>query len=90
MSIKRKIINDETLLFVDSIVEKEASGLSKKSVQNYREVYERFRHEINDKLSKESINKWVQSLIKKGMNPISINYFITQIRVFAYWLIEND
>lgn len=28
-------------------------------------------------------------MIDSGMNPISINFYISQIRVFVYWLVKN-
>lgn len=87
--VKRKHTNDEGLLFCDFVVEKEASGLSKKSIDNYKEVYARFVHEVGQKISKNSIYQWVHMLISSGMNPISINYYINQIRVFVNWLISN-
>ena len=40
--IKRKMIKNENLLFNDFIVEKEANGLAKKSIENYVKVYERY------------------------------------------------
>ena len=87
--VKRKQADNEVLFFLNFIAEKEASGLSKKSVDNYKEVYSRFTKEIGEKISKESINKWIHMMIKNEMNPISINYYINQIRVFSYWLMNN-
>ena len=83
MKVKRKYENDESLLFHDFIVEKEASGLLKKSIKNYRDVYDRFTRDIGQPISKNSINNWIHLLLERGMNPISINYYINQIRVFS-------
>lgn len=87
--IKRKHTNDEGLLFCDFIAEKETSGLSNKSIQNYKDVYARFVREVGQKISKNSIRDWIEKMIQNGMNPISINFYLNQIRVFAYWLINN-
>ena len=87
--IQKRHTSNEGFLFADFIAEKEASGLSKKSIQNYRDVYDRFVKEIGQKISKESIQQWVHLLLSKKMNHISINYYLNQIRVFANWLIEN-
>lgn len=87
--IKRKHTNDEGLLFCDFIAEKEASGLSKKSIQNYIDVYKRFKREMNSNISKESIQFWIKNYVESGMNPISINFYINQIKVFANWLMSN-
>ena len=87
--IVRKHTDDEGLLFYDFVVEKEASGLSKKSIKNYKEVYSLFVKEVGQKISKKTISNWIHQMIDSGKNPISINYYICQIRVFAYWLIKK-
>ena len=87
--IKRKQTDDEGLLFYEFIVEKESSGLSKKSIKNYKEVYSLYVKEVGKKISSESITNWIHKMIDSGKNPISINYYICQIRVFAYWLIKS-
>ena len=71
-------------------MEKEASGLSKKSIKNYKDVYDRYTRDVGQPISKNSVNNWIHLLLERGMNPISINYYINQIRVFSYWLIENN
>ena len=87
--VKRKTAKNEAFLFENFIVEKEASGLSKKSIDNYREVYARFVREMAQKVSKNSIYGWIRLMLDNKMNPISINFYINQIRVFAYWLMRN-
>ncbi len=86
---KRKQAKDEGFLFYNFVSEKEALGLSKKSIQNYEETYMRFTREIGKRICKESINEWIHKMLSNQMNPISINFYIVQIRVFANWLIEN-
>ena len=78
------------LLFCDFITEKEASGLSNKSIQNYKEAYHRYCKEIGPSIDKESVQKWVQFLLSKSMNHISINHYLNHLRVFAYWLMKNE
>ena len=82
--IKRKMIKNENLLFNDFIVEKEANGLAKKSIENYVKVYERYCKEIGEEISKKSVLKWIKFLSDKGLDSISINFYIVQLRVFAY------
>ena len=89
MKVKRKYANSEAFLLADFIAEKEASGLSKKSIQNYEKVHARYVHEIGKPLSKKSINEWIHLMFSHKMNPISINFYINQIRVFAYWLMSK-
>ena len=88
-AIKLRRHDNECLLFFDFISEKEAYGLSKQSIENYKKVYDAFRHQMGQNITQESINKWIHMMINKCMNPISINFYISQIRVFAYWLIKN-
>lgn len=89
LQIKRKHIDNTGLLFCDFIAEKEAEGLSKKSLDNYREVFHRYTLEIGKPLSKESITEWVKKFVDNGTNPISINFYLNQIRVFVNWLSKN-
>lgn len=87
--VKRKHANSEAFLFADFIAEKEASGLSKKSIQNYETVHSRYLREIGKPLSKKTINDWVHLMFVNKMNPISINFYINQIRVYAFWLMNK-
>ena len=47
--VKQKHANNEAILFCDFVVEKEASGLSKKSIDNCKDVYARFVREAEIK-----------------------------------------
>ena len=87
--IKRKHTNDEGLFFYEFVSEKEASGLSKKSIQNYKDVYARFVREQGQPITKNSVNSWIRSMQQNGMNPISINFYIVQLRVFANWMMKS-
>ena len=70
----------------------------KKRLQDYqnnlllttKKVYAAYKSQTNRKISKSSISNWIHKMIHKGMNPISINFYITQIKVFANWLIKNE
>lgn len=86
--MKRKQGKNEGLFFCDFIAEKEASGLSKQSIINYKKVYAIFKHQMNRKICYDSVSRWIRKLIDKGMNPISINFYITQLKVFVNWLIK--
>jgi integrase/recombinase XerD len=88
--IIRKILEDSNFLFSEFISEKIALGLSSSSIANYEVVHRRFKQEINLPISKDSIQSWIHLLINKGMNPISINFYLVQIRVYAYWLMANE
>lgn len=87
--VKRKHANSEAFYFADFIAEKEASGLSKKSIQNYVDVRLKYMREIGKTLSEENIKEWVHMMLSNKMNPISINFYINQIRVYAYWLMSK-
>lgn len=87
--IIRKNLEDSTFLFTEFISEKIALGLSSSSIANYEEVHRRFKQEMNMPISRESIQSWIHLLIGKKMNPISINFYLVQIRVYAYWLMKN-
>ena len=89
MKVKLKSTVNEVIFFKNFIVEKEALGLSKKSIENYKKVYSKFTKDIGEKISKESISKWIQMMMSSDMNSISVNFYIVQIRVFAYWLMNN-
>ena len=83
-------MDDMGLLFCNFIAEKEACGLSKKTIENYKESYFRYCKEIGLDISKDLIQKWVQLFLAKGMNHISINHYLNHLRVFVYWLMDND
>jgi len=87
--VKRKHANSEAFYFADFIAEKEASGLSKKSIQNYIDVHSKYIREVGNTLSEETIKEWVHTMLSNKMNPISINFYINQIRVYAYWLMNK-
>lgn len=87
--IKRKLTFDLDLLFCEFLAEKETLGLSKRTLQNYESSYKKYVSEIGKTISKESIEKWIKSLIDKKMNPISINHYVTHLRVFAYWFMNK-
>lgn len=87
--IKPRHAKNEDFFFYDFISEKETLGLSKKTIQNYRDVYARFCREIGEKIGKDSVQKWIHQMIDSGMNPISINFYIVHLRVFAYWLMKK-
>ena len=82
------MVRDEGLLFCEFINEKEAIGLSKQSITNYKKVYKIFVKQIGKKIDKNSFEKWVHMMIYSGMNSISINFYITQLKVFVNWLIQ--
>ena len=83
--MKRKQGKNEGLFFCDFIAEKEASGLSKQ----YKKVYAAFKSQTTRNLSQSSVSAWIYKMIHKKMNPISINFYIAQIKVFVNWLIKN-
>jgi integrase/recombinase XerD len=85
----RKNIEDSTFLFAEFIAEKIAQGLSNSSISNYEVVHKRYMKEMKVPISKESIQDWIHLLLNKKMNVISINFYVVQLRVFAYWLMEN-
>lgn len=87
--MKRKQGKNEGLFFCDFIAEKEASGLSKQSIINYKKVYAAYKAQTNRKISQISISNWIHKMISKKMNPISINFYIAQMKVFVNWLIKN-
>ena len=87
--MKRKQGKNEGLFFCDFIAEKEASGLSKQSIINYKKVYASYKAKTNRKISQSSISNWIHKMISKKMNPISINFYIAQMKVFVNWLIKN-
>ncbi len=39
--------------------------------------------------SLKTVDNWIQSLIDKKMNLISINFCISHIRAYLYWLIKS-
>ena len=82
--IKRIQSDYESLFFCDFVSEKEALGLSKQTIDNYKQVYDLFRRQTGQKISQDSISKWVHMMIKGDMNPITINYYIGQLKVFAF------
>ena len=87
--IRRKIDRNESILFSDFIVEKEAHGLALKSIENYKKVYERYCKEIGEDITEKSVLKWIKYLKDKKIDTISINFYIVQLRVFAYWLMKH-
>lgn len=89
VQIGHKISEDSSFLFSLFIDEKESNGLSPKSIKNYKDVFARYQKEINKPISKESIQEWIHFLLSRKMNPISINFYIVQIRTYAYWLMNN-
>ena len=88
--IIRKNVEDSTLFFSEFISEKIALGLSSSSIDNYEVVHKRFLQEMKVPISKQSIQDWIQLLLSKKMKPISINFYLVQIRVYAYWLMANE
>ena len=55
--MKRKQGKNEGLFFCDFIAEKEASGVSKQSIINYKKVYAIFKRQMNRKICKAEIVK---------------------------------
>ncbi len=84
--IKRKHTNKEGLFFYDFLSEKESSGLSKKTLQNYLESYLRFKREVGKAINEDSIKEWTIKMLSESMNAISINYYLRHIKVFVNWL----
>ncbi len=88
--IIRKNVEDSTFLFSEFISEKIALGLSSSSIKNYKVVHKRYMQEMKVSVSKQSIQDWIHLLLSKKMKPISINFYLVQIRVYAYWLMANE
>lgn len=80
--------------FDSFIREKQARGCSKECIDNYTISYNKLIKDTGLSASKditrELINDWIVSMQDSDLSDSSVNHYITEIRVFAYWLMENE
>lgn len=91
--VKDSLITDEIRAFLDS---KRAEGLSLPTLNNYTISLQKFIADNNlslcycSAITKELVQGWITSLINAGGNSNSIKHYIREVRVFLYWLMEQD
>lgn len=97
--MKRRIevvptISDRIKMFV---VEKQAQGLSLSTLENYSVSLRIFMRENSltgdepvTALTKEMVQNWITGMIENELNSNSIKHRIRDIRVFYYYLMENE
>ena len=90
---KDTLILDEIKAFID---DKRAGGLTTPTLNNYTISLQKF---VNDNdlttancsmITKDLVNNWITSLLDIGANSNSIKHYIREVRVFLYWLMEQD
>lgn len=83
--------------FEEFIQEKEASGLSKSTVRNYKQSYEMFYkysefdgNTLIDDIDIRMIYKWTTHMRENEVRPQSINHYLRDLRTFFNWCAENE
>ena len=87
------LILDEIKAFIDS---KRAGGLSTPTLDNYLISINKFVKD-NDLttancslLTKQLVNTWITSLIDSQINANTLKHYVRDVRVFLYYLMDND
>ena len=99
---KRKITrNDEGFITLLQAKElflqlKKAKGLTDDSIDNFNTVYMLFLRDNNltdddliDVITNELIYDWIEVMKNKGLKPESINSYLSRMRTFTHYLIDN-
>lgn len=82
--------------FEEFIIEKEAINLTKKTIDGYKWAWGAFKKDfdINEYFLIEDIDiqivyKWI-ALLKQRVKTVSVNSYITYLRSFLYWCMEDE
>lgn len=78
------------------IVEKESSSVGEKGISNYRSTYRKFVKDLalkenttTNEITKFVIIEWISIMKKSNIRSASINHYLTEIRVFLYWCMNE-
>ena len=78
------------------LVEKETSSVGPKGISNYESTFRKFNKELNltentlvNDITKQHIMNWISFMKESGIRSASINHYLTEIRVFLYWCMEE-
>lgn len=98
--VKKSANSDSVTLdqaYEEFILEKEMRNLSKDTIRNYNLDYKLFYqfHDFNsetttDEITQQHIYKWVGTMKLNGVKPTSINHYLSGLRAFLYWCMDED
>lgn len=79
------------------IVEKETSSVGEKGIKNYISTFKKFNRDLNlndetliNEIDKTHISNWVKMMKESNIRSASINHYLTEIRVFLYWCMNEE
>lgn len=82
--------------FQEFITEKKALGRTKDTLVGYSDTYKKFKDFFGEAAEKTGdivgsmIVEWINSMRDDGLTDAAINHYISGIRVFFYWCMEED
>jgi integrase/recombinase XerD len=94
----REKFNDQYLdaLFGDFINEKKALGRTGNTLDGYESAYRRFKEYFGTEADRTGdivgsmIIEWIAAMRDEGLADASINHYISMLRCFLYWCMEDD
>lgn len=78
--------------FIDEfLLIKRMQGVSQRTLQGYEQTLMYFyRGMEGDEFTKGALQGWIKALMGRGVKPVTINHYIRDIRVFYYWMMEEE
>lgn len=83
-------------VFSEFIQEKQAIGLSQKTIEAYKGSYKKFDSYFGDKaddtgnITASMFVEWTSAMRSDGLASPSINHYLTDMRAFMYWCMADE